>query len=345
MNVLILGINGFIGHHLTAAILTQTSWTITGLDRDTFRLESWMKDARYAKRLHVKCGDMLKESAWIDEKIQEADVVLPLVAIATPALYVKDPVRVFELDFEANLPVVRACTQHKTRLIFPSTSEVYGMCTDEAFDPYTSSMVYGPIEKPRWIYACSKQLMDRLIHGYGTSQGLDYTLFRPFNWIGTGLDTLDNPNPGSARVISQFLGHFMRGEDVHLVEGGVQKRAFTDIEDGISALMRILENKDNIAHQRIYNIGNPTNEFSIAELAYLLQEKVLGAYRAYFPLAERSKIVSTSSVEYYGAGYQDVSRRVPCIEHTRLELGWEPRLVLDESLERILRHVIATMPI
>lgn len=339
MKILILGINGFIGHHLTEAILRQTDWTVVGLDRDTFRLTGFLSDQSYASRLEVKQGDMLKESVWIDEQIQQADVVLPLVAIATPALYVKDPVRVFELDFEANLPVVRACVNYGKRLVFPSTSEVYGMCEDEAFDPYTSSMVYGPIEKPRWIYACSKQLMDRLIYGYGMSHNLDYSLFRPFNWIGTGLDTLDNPNPGSARVISQFLGHFMRGENLQLVDGGQQKRAFTDVADGVSALMAILHNKNRAAYQRIYNIGNPTNEFSIVQLAYLLQEKVLGTYRSFFPLASHSQILSVASQAYYGKGYQDVSRRMPSIEHTCAELGWQPTLQLNDSLEKILQHV------
>lgn len=336
MNILILGINGFIGHHLTQAILERTDWKVTGLDLDTSRLTNIQNHPR----LTLKKGDMLREGEWVEAQIQANDVVLPLVAVATPATYVKEPVRVFELDFEANLPVVRGCVKHNKRLIFPSTSEVYGMCPDTEFDPYTSPMVYGPIDKPRWIYACSKQLMDRLIHGYGM-QGLDYTLFRPFNWIGSGLDTLDNPKPGSSRVISQFLGHFLRGEDLHLVDGGLQKRAFTDIADGIDALMKIIENRNNVAHQRIYNVGNPTNEYSIAELAQMLQSLVTGPYAAHFPLAGRSKLVSTSSAQYYGAGYQDVSRRVPSIEHTQNELGWKPTLNLHESLDKILTAVLA----
>jgi nucleoside-diphosphate-sugar epimerase len=335
MNILILGINGFIGHHLTQAILERTDWNVVGLDIGDSRLGSVLNHPR----LTFFKGDMLKESDWIEAQIQAADVVLPLVAIATPATYVNDPVRVFELDFEANLPIVRHCVKYKKRLIFPSTSEVYGMCPDQAFDPYDSPLVYGPIEKPRWIYACSKQLMDRLIHGYGM-KGLDYTLFRPFNWVGSGLDTLDNPKPGSARVISQFLGHFLRGEDLHLVEGGVQKRSFTDVQDGIDALMKIIENQNGVAHQRIYNIGFPSNEFSIAELARMLQGLVLNRYKEHFPLAARSELVSTSADVYYGAGYQDVSRRVPSIEHTQKELGWTPTISLQASLERIIEVAI-----
>ena len=136
------------------------------------------------------------------------------MAIATPATYVREPLRVFELDFEANLPIVRSCVKHRRRLVFPSTSEVYGMCRDESFDPDASELVLGPINKPRWIYACAKQLMDRVIWAYGMEQGLDFSLFRPFNWIGAGLDSINTAKEGSSRVITQFLGNIVRGENI-----------------------------------------------------------------------------------------------------------------------------------
>ena len=101
----------------------------------------------------------------------------------------------------------------------------------------------GPIDKPRWIYACAKQLMDRVIHAYGMQEGLDYTLFRPFNWIGAGLDSINTAKEGSSRVITQFLGHIVRGEPIKLVDGGTQKRAFTYIDDGIAALLTIIANR------------------------------------------------------------------------------------------------------
>ena len=108
----------------------------------------------------------------------------------------------------------------------------------------------GPINKPRWIYSCAKQLMDRVIHAYGKQEGLDYTLFRPFNWIGAGLDSINTAKEGSSRVITQFLGHIVRGEPIKLVDGGTQKRAFTYIDDGIAALMKIIANRDGVATGR-----------------------------------------------------------------------------------------------
>ena len=121
------------------------------------------------------------------------------------------------------------------------------MCGDAEFDPEPSDLVLGPINKPRWIYACAKQLMDRVIHAYGMQEGLDYTLFRPFNWIGAGLDSINTAKEGSSRVITQFLGHIVRGEPIKLVDGGTQKRAFTYIDDGIAALMTIIANPGGIA--------------------------------------------------------------------------------------------------
>ena len=139
--------------------------------------------------------------------MKKCDAILPLVAIANPAQYVKDPLRVFELDFEANLEIVRQCVKYRKRMIFPSTSEVYGMCPDAELNEETSPLVYGPIDKQRWIYACSKQLLDRVIYAYGVRDGVDYTLFRPFNWIGPKLDNVFEPKEGSSRFFTQFISN------------------------------------------------------------------------------------------------------------------------------------------
>src|SRR5512146_2469227 len=210
LKVLILGVNGFIGNSLTERILRDTDWEVYGMDMGRDKLDRCLGH----KRFHYVEGDITINKEWIEYHVKKCDVVLPLVAIATPATYVKDPLRVFELDFEANLPIVRQCVKYRKRVLFPSTSEVYGMCRDPGFDPYTSELILGPINKPRWIYSCSKQLMDRIIWAYGEKEGLAYTLFRPFNWIGPGLDSIYTPKEGSSRVVTQFLGQIVRGENI-----------------------------------------------------------------------------------------------------------------------------------
>ena len=328
--ILILGVNGFIGHHLSRQILDASDWEVFGMDMQSDRVTELLPEQRF----HFFEGDITINKEWIEYHIKKCDTVLPLVAIATPATYVKEPLRVFELDFEANLPIVRACVRHKRRIIFPSTSEVYGMCNDDEFDSETSELVLGPINKPRWIYSCAKQLMDRVIHAYGMQEGLDYTLFRPFNWIGSGLDSINTAKEGSSRVITQFLGHIVRGEPIQLVDGGTQKRAFTYIDDGIAALMQIIANSGGIATGKIYNIGNPVNNFSVRELATMMLKLAL-TYDEYRETAQRVQIVETTAAAYYGKGYQDVQNRVPKIANTCADLGWQPRVAMDEALKRI----------
>lgn len=328
--VLILGVNGFIGHHLSKRILETTDWEVYGMDMLTDRLGDLINH----ERMHFFEGDITINKEWVEYHVRKCDVILPLVAIATPATYVKAPLRVFELDFEANLPIVRSAVKYGKHLVFPSTSEVYGMCTDGEFDPENSPLIYGPINKPRWIYACSKQLMDRVIWGYGMQEGLNFSLFRPFNWIGAGLDSIYTPKEGSSRVVTQFLGHIARGENISLVDGGSQKRAFTDIDDGIDALVRIIDNKNNIASGKIYNIGNPTNNFSVRELANMML-KLAAEFPEYAETAKKVQLVETSSGAYYGNGYQDVQNRVPKIENTMQELGWAPTTSMDDALRKI----------
>lgn len=328
--VLILGVNGFIGHHLSHRILRDTDWQVFGMDMQDERIPALRGNPRFS----FFEGDITINREWIEYHVKKCDVVLPLVAIATPATYVREPLRVFELDFEANLPIVRACVRHRKRVVFPSTSEVYGRCRDAEFDPETSELVLGPIGKPRWIYSCAKQLMDRVIHAYGIEQGLDYTLFRPFNWIGPGLDSIYAPKEGSSRVVTQFLGHIVRGEPIKLVDGGGQRRTFTYVDDGIDALMKIIANPGGVATGRIYNIGNPANDYSVRELAAMMLA-IARRIPEYRDNAAKVTLVETTSGAYYGSGYQDVQHRVPKIDNTKADLHWAPKVSMEEALTRI----------
>ncbi len=332
MKILILGANGFIGSHLSEEILDKTDWQIYAMDLADDKLSACLAHDRF----HFFIGDMLKEKNWIRERVKECDVILPLVAVATPALYVQDPLRVFELDFEANLEIVRLCAEYKKRVIFPSTSEVYGMCTDTEFDEEKSHLVTGPIHRERWIYSTSKQLMDRVIYAMGKHQDLAFSLFRPFNWYGPRLDNVFNPKPGGSRVLTQFIGNILRGENINLVGGGLQQRCFTYIDDGINALMRIIENKNNVAHNQIFNVGNPTENISIRQLAEMLVQMIIANYPKYADAASNVKLLDVDAKNYFGEGYQDVSLRVPSIQRARDVLNWEPRIAVMEGLKKTL---------
>ncbi|TNH98543.1 bifunctional UDP-4-amino-4-deoxy-L-arabinose formyltransferase/UDP-glucuronic acid oxidase ArnA, partial [Aeromonas jandaei] len=267
--VLILGVNGFIGNHLTERLLKDGGYEVYGLDIGSSAVDRFIGHPNF----HFVEGDISIHTEWIEYHIKKCDVILPLVAIATPIEYTRNPLRVFELDFEENLKIVRYCVKYNKRIIFPSTSEVYGMCDDHSFDEDESRLIVGPINKQRWIYSVSKQLLDRVIWAYGKKEGLNFTLFRPFNWMGPRLDSLDSARIGSSRAITQLILNLVDGTPIQLVDGGAQKRCFTDIEDGIEALFRIVENRDDRCNGQIINIGNPDNEASIREMAEVLLAK------------------------------------------------------------------------
>jgi UDP-4-amino-4-deoxy-L-arabinose formyltransferase / UDP-glucuronic acid dehydrogenase (UDP-4-keto-hexauronic acid decarboxylating) len=330
-SVLILGINGFIGNHLSERLLASGRYEVHGMDLNAGSLTR-LKDH---PDFHFFEGDISIHREWIEYHVRKCDIVLPLVAIATPIEYVRNPLRVFELDFEENLRVVRYCAKYGKRIIFPSTSEVYGMCTDDRFDEDQSRLVLGPIRKQRWIYSCSKQLLDRVIWAYGATQSLPFTLFRPFNWIGPRLDSLESARIGSSRAITQLILNLAEGTPIKLVDGGRQMCCFIDVKDGVECLFRIIENPGNTCNGRIFNIGNPDNEASIEALATMLIDQFeKHPLRDHFPpLAGIRKVESRA---YYGSGYEDVQHRKPSIENARRALGWTPTIPLAQSVAETL---------
>ncbi len=340
MNILLLGANGFIGSHLSDYILAhKPSWKITALDKHENNLAACIGKPNFT--LHK--GDLRLEREWIEKQVQQCDVVLPLVAIANPALYVENPIAVFELDFEANMHVVRMCVKHQKRIIFPSTSEVYGMSMDTPYDEQTSRLVTGPIHKERWIYSTCKQLMDRVIWAYGARDGLPFTLIRPFNWFGPRQDNVWVRGKAN-RVVTQFLSNILHGDTITLIDGGGQKRCFLYIDDAIEALCAVIENKNGCADGRIFNIGAPGNELSIKALADALLD-TLSAVSGFADIRSKVKIVETKGTEFYGQGYQDIESRIPSIAAAQKHLGWQPRTNMQEALRATVAHCLANRPI
>lgn len=337
MKVLILGVNGFIGSHLSEKILREKDWEVYGLDIGFDKLGTIIKHPRF----HFVEGDITINKEWIEYNIKKCDVVLPLVAIATPATYVKHPLKVFELDFEANLEIIKSAVKYNTRVIFPSTSEVYGMCTDEAFDEDKSNFILGPTNKQRWIYSCCKQLLDRVLWAYGYEKNFNFSIFRPYNWVGPRLDSLNASKEGSSRVVTQFIGNVLRGEPIKLVNGGHQKRCFLYVDDGVEALTRIIENKDGACNSQIINIGNPDNNITIKDLASRIRrifEKHPVAVSK--KLGRNIRIEEIGQDQFYGEGYQDVTFRVPSIRKAKALLDWKPKHDVDSALKKTIDYYV-----
>lgn len=330
-SVLILGVNGFIGNALGERLLESGDYEVHGMDLRSNNIQSLLKKPGF----NFDEGDISIHREWIEYHVRKCDIILPLVAIATPIEYTRNPIRVFELDFEENLRIVRYCVKYGKRIIFPSTSEVYGMCDDDDFDEDNSKLILGPIRMQRWIYSCSKQLLDRVIWAYGQRDNLKFTLFRPFNWIGPKLDSLNSARIGSSRAITQLILNLVEGTPIQLIDGGAQKRCFTDVSEGIECLFRIIENKNGSCDGQIINVGNPENEASIRELAEMLVKKFHKhpLHKKFPPFAGFREIESKS---YYGSGYQDVQFRKPSIRNAQRILDWTPKIKLDASIEETL---------
>jgi UDP-4-amino-4-deoxy-L-arabinose formyltransferase/UDP-glucuronic acid dehydrogenase (UDP-4-keto-hexauronic acid decarboxylating) len=170
-----------------------------------------------------------------------------------------------------------------------------------------------------------------VIWAYGKSRNLRFTLFRPFNWLGPRLDTLDSARIGSSRAITQLILNLVEGTPIQLVDGGSQKRCFTDVSEGIECLFRLIANEAGNCDGEIVNIGNPHNEASILELAnILLEEFDKHPLRSEFPAFAGMHAIE--SHRYYGDGYQDVRHRRPSIKNAGRLVGWEPHIMLRESV-------------
>jgi nucleoside-diphosphate-sugar epimerase len=175
----------------------------------------------------------------------------------------------------------------------------------------------------------------------GHHEGLKFTLFRPFNFVGPGLDSILTEKEGSSRVLTQFLGQLLRGEPIQLVDGGAQRRCFVHIDDGIEALVKIIANAGGVADGKIYNIGNPDNDLSVKELAEqliaILKTSDVPEARA---AAAKAQLNVVSADTYYGTNYQDMNRRKPSIKNTMADLNWKPKVSGADMLTRTVAYFV-----
>ena len=330
--VLILGVNGFIGHHLSQAIIRSTDWEVYGMDMQADRIADLLERAALPllRRRH-------HDQPRVD-RVPRQEVRRGAAAgghrharhlRARAAARVRARLRGQPADRAR-----RACATGK-RIVFPSTSEVYGMCARRRVRPGDLRARARPHQQAALDLRLREAADGPRDPRLRQQEGLDYTLFRPFNWIGAGLDSINTPKEGSSRVITQFLGHIVRGEPIKLVDGGTQKRAFTYIDDGIDALMKIIANQDGVATGKIYNIGNPANNWSVRELAADDARARRGTIPNTRDSAPRCTIVETTARDYYGSGYQDVQNRVPKIDNTCATSTGSPVVGMDDALRRI----------
>lgn len=325
MKILILGAGGFIGSHLVEHLVSTTDHELIGVDVTNEKLATVS-----SPRFTYLESDV---AAATDDLVASSDVVVDLVAYANPSIYVETPLDVFELNFETNLKVVRSCVQHQKRLIQYSTSEIYGKASPASgtFREDESDLVFGPVTKQRWIYAAAKQLLERVIHAYGLRGELEYSVLRPFNFLGPRMDHLVSAGAkGGPRVFAHYMSALLTGGPMYLVDGGHVNRTFLDIRDANRAFTSILD-RQSVPHA-IYNVGNPRNNSSIRDFARLMCE----VYEEITATPPNVELVEISGEDFYGEGYEDMDRVPPDVSRLKA-LGWEPKY----DLRDILRHSVS----
>lgn len=350
--ICIIGAGGFIGSHLCEALMWETEHSVISIDVYSDKIDHLLRNNDpWSSRIEFHKMN-IKHDPRIEGLVREADMTINLAAICTPADYNTRPLDTIYSNFIDAIPVVKFCSDFNKRLIHFSTCEVYGktignylpkdspLRQDPAFymlKEDSTPCIYGSVEKQRWSYACAKQLIERLIYGEGAENGLNFTIVRPFNWIGPRMDFIpgiDGPADGVPRVLACFSTNLMRGEPLKLVDGGKSQRTFLYIKDAIQAVMLMIENPQRV-NGHIFNVGNPNNEATVKELAEMMTDIYCGVSGE---AMLEAPIVDVTSREFYGEGYDDSDKRIPDMTIIHRQLGWEPSTPLRTLLEVTLRY-------
>jgi UDP-apiose/xylose synthase len=344
--IAVLGAGGFIGSHLVPALLHPAPADRRGdpeLHPTAADREIWAVDVSFAKLAPTdgrvrRIQARLDQPGLIDEIVDRCEVVVSLTALCNPALYNTRPLEVIDASYTDLIPLVRRCTERQRWLVHFSTCEVYGRAAldgrgqpTDRMNEDQSALWLGPLHRERWTYACAKQLLERVIFASGRHHGLPFTIVRPFNVIGPRMDFVpDIDGEGIPRVLAMFMSALLRGEDLALVDGGKQRRSFVSIDEFVQAVVRIIE-RPGPCQGEVFNLGNPTNDVSIAELAELIGQ----AYQQQVPGA-RVATRQVTAEDFYGPGYDDCDERIPDIAKAQRLLGWTPGTPLAEMLAPIV---------
>ncbi|MDJ0665587.1 MAG: bifunctional UDP-4-keto-pentose/UDP-xylose synthase [Acidimicrobiia bacterium] len=331
MKLAIFGVGGFIGSNLVEHLIEQGEHEVVGMDVTKDKLAGIE-----GPNFRFVDGNVGEDVATAKELTAWADAVVDLIAYANPSIYVQSPLDVVQLNFFENMKILEYCLEAGTRLIQYSTSEVYGKRTrDEEYHDDHSDLVMGPVQKQRWIYASSKQLLERIIYAHGIRGDLEYSIIRPFNFVGPRFDYLvPAGSRGGPRVFSHFVSALLSGGPIHLVDGGGQHRCFTHIKDASEAFSAIVENPGG--RNEIFNVGNPNTNITMRGLAELMTN----IYEELTGKKPDNEIIEISGEDFYGKGYEDMDRVPPNVDKLRA-LGWEPTRDLDTIFREAIEYYLA----
>jgi len=314
LKILVTGGAGFVGSYVCEEHIRRDHEVVSLDLSDGAKVEHLMNNARFR---HIQGS--VTEELLIDREIRSADLIYHLAAIADPRVYVEDPLRTIEMDLLAGLRVVDLASRYEKKLIFTSTSEVYGRNPDL---PWTeeSDRVLGSTSINRWCYATSKAAVEHYIFAQHQRNGLEFVVYRLFNIYGPRLDSL-----GAGRVIAVFLDRFLSGKPVQVHGDGSQTRTFCYVEDAAKGIVQ--GSLSPTSANTVMNIGTDI-ETSVLELAETM--KSVGGFS--------SAIETIPHVEVFGDSYEDIPRRVPDVTRIRELVGWQSKTSLEDGLRETIKY-------
>jgi len=319
MRVLITGGAGFVGSHLADACLLRGDQVFVLDDLSTGSIDN----IEYLKRhpyFHYTI-DRVQNERVTAELVDRVDMVYHLAAEVGVRRVIDSPISTIENNVQATEVVFSAAAKKGKRVLFTSTSEVYGLSTDL---PYREdgNIVMGAASKGRWSYACSKALDEFLALAYYHERQMPVTVVRLFNTVGP------RQTGHYGMVIPSLVQQAMTGKPITVFGDGSQSRCFGFVKDVVKALIALMERPE--AAGEIYNIGGST-EISILDLAQRV--KVL--------TGSESPIVKIPYEDAYESGYENMPRRVPDTSKLRNLIGFAPTTGIDEIIDSVMRSFVA----
>lgn len=310
MKVLITGGGGFLGSHLGDAFLARGDEVVALDIGPDFKVRHNLENPRFK---YIK--DSIFDTDLLHSLINRCDLIYHLAAVVGVEHYVADPYSVLNVNVNGTQNVLKLAHRYEKRVVFASTSEVYGKSKDVPFKE-DGDRTLGATSIDRWCYSTSKAVGEHFCFAY-QKLGLPMSIVRFFNIYGPRLDKID-----VGRVITIFMGQLLRGEDITVIGDGKQTRAFTYVEDAIRALVKAGTEREALGG--VFNIGTD-RETSILELAEAMIKAIPGS---------KSKVRFVTQKQVYGDSYEDVPRRVPDITRMRKILGIEPKTPLEEGVRK-----------
>jgi UDP-glucose 4-epimerase len=328
---LITGGAGFIGSHLAEALLGQGDHVTVIDNLSTGRFSNI---AHLARHPHFRFAiDTITNEVVMDRLGSECDVIFHLAAAVGVELIVRDPVHVIETNILGTHAVLKVASRYRKKVLIASTSEIYGKNSQVPFCE-DDDRTLGPTTKARWSYSTSKAVDEFLGLAYCRQMGLPVVISRLFNTVGP------RQTGQYGMVVPRFAQQALRGQPLTVYGDGQQTRCFCDVVDVVRALIGLSQCPEAVGE--VFNVGS-TVEVTISELA----GKVLGTVdalnlRPSTVKADEKRIVFIPYEEAYEAGFEDMRRRVPDISKIKAVMGWEPKLSLEETLERVVTYCAQT---